>query len=375
MKKILIVAGTFLMLAACKNPTEEQHAPQAAITTNTVVLTKAQLQNAAIETSRLSEKNIATVLKLNGKIDVPPQNLISVSAPLGGYLVKTKLLPGMPVRKGEVIAILQDEQYVQLQQDYLTARSKLHFAGLEYNRQKGLNESKAASDKVTQQAEAELANLRIMVSALSEKLKLININPENLSSGKISKSISVISTITGFVSKVNINIGKYVSPGDVMFELINPDDLHLNLNVYDKDVAKLAIGQKVSAYSNAQPDKKYQCEIILISKDISNNGSTEVHCHFEQYDKGLLPGMYMNAEVETLADMANAVPESAVVSFEGKDYVFIQTAAQHYEMIAITTGTKENGYIALTDAASLKNKAIVTKGAYTLLMKLKNKEE
>ncbi|MEL1246160.1 efflux RND transporter periplasmic adaptor subunit [Flavobacterium sp. DGU11] len=363
------------MLAACKNPAEEQQAPQEAITTNTVVLTKAQLQNAAIETSRLSEKNIATVLKLNGKIEVPPQNLISVSAPLGGYLVKTKLLPGMPVRKGEVIAILQDEQYVQLQQDYLTARSRLHFAGLEYNRQKGLNESKAASDKVTQQAEAELANLRILVSALSEKLKLININPENLSSGKISKSITVISTITGFVSKVNINIGKYVSPGDVMFELINPDDIHLNLNVYDKDVALLAIGQKVSAYSNAQPDKKYLCEIILISKDINANGSTEVHCHFKQYDKGLLPGMYMNAEVETLAAMANAVPESAVVSFEGKDYVFIQTAAQHYEMIAITTGTKENGYIALTDAASLKNKAIVTKGAYTLLMKLKNKEE
>ncbi|WP_407934968.1 efflux RND transporter periplasmic adaptor subunit [Flavobacterium arundinis] len=375
MKKILILAGTFLMLAACKNPAEEQQAPQEAITTNTVVLTKAQLQNAAIETSRLSEKNIATVLKLNGKIEVPPQNLISVSAPLGGYLVKTKLLPGMPVRKGEVIAILQDEQYVQLQQDYLTARSRLHFAGLEYNRQKGLNESKAASDKVTQQAEAELANLRILVSALSEKLKLININPENLSSGKISKSITVISTITGFVSKVNINIGKYVSPGDVMFELINPDDIHLNLNVYDKDVALLAIGQKVSAYSNAQPDKKYLCEIILISKDINANGSTEVHCHFKQYDKGLLPGMYMNAEVETLAAMANAVPESAVVSFEGKDYVFIQTAAQHYEMIAITTGTKENGYIALTDAASLKNKAIVTKGAYTLLMKLKNKEE
>lgn len=375
MKNIVLLFSILMILSACKSTPDELQTPDSPVSQNTVSLTGAQLQNAGLKTARLSEKNMATVLKLNGKIDVPPQNLVSVSAPMGGYLVHTKLLPGMPVKKGEVIATLQDAQYVQMQQDYLAAKSKLYFAGLEYSRQKSLNESKASSDKVTQQAEAEMAGLRITLSALSEKLKLININPDKLSSGKISSTINIISAINGFVSRVNVNIGKYISTADVMFELVNPADIHLTLMVFDKDVAKLSIGQKLLAYSNAAPDIKYQCSIILISRDINTDGSTEVHCHFEQYNKNLLPGMYMNAEVEILAGGVPAIPVSAIVSFEGKDYVFIQAGKQQYKMLAVTTGTKENGFIALIDTEQLNNKVIVTDGAYTLLMKLKNKEE
>ena len=375
MKNLLNIIIALIFLTSCSDKEAKAEQPDVAENEYAVVLTDAQMKNAGIETATLTEKNIAAVLKLNGKIDVPPQNLVSVSAPLGGYLLNTRLMPGMRVKKGEVIATLQDVQYVQLQQDYLAAKSRLHFTGLEYNRQKSLNESKASSDKVTQQAEAEMANLRITVNALSEKLKLININPRNLSADNITRNILIVSAITGYVSKVNVNTGKYLNPGDVMFELVNPDDVHLKLTVYDKDVPNLSIGQKLMAYSNAAPDKRYQCKIFLISKDISNDGSTEVHCRFEQYDKDLLPGMYMNAEVETSAGVASAVPEAAIVTFDGKDYVFVQTDNQQYEMTKVTVGTKDDGFVALADAEQLKGKAIVTRGAYTLLMKIKNKEE
>jgi len=375
MKNISLFISMLFILNACKNTTQEQAVREKPTNENSVTLTDAQFKNANIATAQLTQKNIATVIKLNGKIDVPPQNLVSVNAPLGGYLINSKLLPGMQVKKGEVIATLQDQQYVELQQDYLTAKSKLHFAELEFARQKDLNESKASSDKVTQLAESEVSNLGITVNALSEKLKLININPNHLSANKISKNISILSTITGFVSKVNINIGKYIAPGEVMFELIDPSDIHLNLNVYDTNIAQLAIGQKVMAYSNAAPNKKYQCKIILINKDINSNGNTEVHCHFVKYDKYLLPGMYMNAEIETTSALANALPELSIVSFESKDYVFTQTTKQEYEMREVTLGAKENGYLEILNPDKFKNKKIVTNGAYTLLMKMKNKEE
>lgn len=375
MKNISLFISMLFIVNACKNTTAEQEIKQKPVNENSVVLTDAQFKNAGIATAELTQKNIAVVIKLNGKIDVPPQNLVSVSAPMGGYLINSKLLPGMLVKKGEVIAALQDQQYVQLQQDYLMTKSRLHFAELEFARQKDLNQSKASSDKITQLAESEVSNLRITLNALSEKLKLININPKNLSANKISKSITIVSAITGFVSKVNINTGKYISPGEVMFELINPNDIHLNLNVYDTNIAQLVIGQKVTAYSNAAPDKKYECKIILINKDINSNGNTEVHCHFVKYDKYLLPGMYMNAEIETASGLANAVPELSVVNFESKDYVFTETGKQHYEMTEIIVGTKENGYLEILNPEKLKNKKIVTNGAYTLLMKMKNKEE
>lgn len=375
MKNILLFLSMLFIVSACKNATEQQETKEKPVDENSVTLTDAQFKNASITTAELTEKNIATTIKLNGKIDVPPQNLVSVNAPMGGYLINSKLLPGMPVKKGEVIATLQDQQYVQLQQDYLMAKSKLHFAELEFARQKDLNQTKASSDKVTQLAESEASNLRITVNALSEKLKLININATHLSVNKISKSIVILSTITGFVSKVNINIGKYITPGEVMFELIDPSDIHLNLAVFDKDIAQLAIGQKVTAYSNAAPNKKYECKIILINKDINATGNTEVHCHFLKYDKYLLPGMYMNAEIETTAGLANALPELSIVNFESKDYVFVATGKQQYEMTEVTVGAKENGYLEIINPDKLKNKKIVTNGAYTLLMKMKNKEE
>jgi len=337
-----------------------------------VTLTDAQLKNTPIETMSLSVKNISTVLKINGKIDVPPQNLVSVSVPLGGYLKSTNLLPGMQVKKGQVIAVIENPQFIQLQQDYLMAKSKLHFAELDYNRQKKLNQSQASSDKAMQLAQSEMNNQRIMMNSLAEQLLHVNINPGSLSSGNIRKSVPVYSSINGFVSKANVNIGKFVNPSDVLFELINPNDIHLNLKVYEKDLEMLKIGQRFTAYTNAHPEKKYVGEIILISKDINADGTADVHCHFEQYDENLTPGMYMNAEIETETSFSNALPEESIVNFEGGNYVFVQEKKQTYKLIPVTLGEAENGFIQIKNFEDFKNRKIVTKNAYTLLMKLKN---
>lgn len=223
-----------------------------------------------------------------------------------------------------------------------------------------------------QQAQSEMNSQRIMMNTLAEQLQLVNINPKNLNSGNIRKSVPVYSTINGFVSKVNVNIGKFVNPSDVLFELINPNDIHLNLKVYEKDLEMLKIGQIFSAYTNTQPEKKYGGEIILISKDINADGTADVHCHFEQYDEKLTPGMYMNAEIETETSFSNALPEESIVNFEGKDYVFVEEKKQIYRMIPVTLGESENGFIQIKNVEDFNNKKIVTKNAYTLLMKLKN---
>ena len=173
-----------------------------------------------------------------------------------------------------------------------------------------------------------------------------------------------------------MNIGKYSKPEDVLFEIVDPSDIHLALTVFEKDIDKLAIGQKLEAYTNNDPSKKYLCEIILIGKDFSHDRSVQVHCHFEQYDKSLVPGMYMNAEVQVSTNNAFVIPNEGLVRFEGKQYVFIQNNNK-YEMQEVHTQNTENGYtqIIFTDSTEIKHKTFVTKGAYTLLMKMKNKED
>ncbi|MBS1775594.1 MAG: efflux RND transporter periplasmic adaptor subunit [Bacteroidetes bacterium] len=371
LKTIAFPIASFLFWQCGNQP---KALPESTSTNDSIVkLTSAQLKNASVETAILSDKNIATVIRLNGKIDVPPQSLVSVSVPLGGYLKSTRLLSGMHVSKGEVIAVLEDPQYVRLQQEYLQTKSKLHFAEINYQRQKALNESQASSDKTTQEAQSEMENQRILQKALAQQLKLISVNPDLLTEATITKSVPVYCTINGYVSKVNVNIGKYVNPSEVLFELIDPADIHLNLKAYEKDVNKLHIGQKLIAYSNANPTKKYAGEIILISKDISNEGISEIHCHFEQYDNSLLPGMYMNAEIETHSALSQALPEESIVNFEGKDYVFERKDSLQFVMLPVLTGLKENGFIQILNGSNLIGKEIVVKNAYTLLMALKNK--
>lgn len=377
MKNILIILIGSVLFTACGAEKSKEQVSNQSLSENTIALTDAQFKSAGIELGKLEKRDISTILKLNGKIDVPPQNMVSVSMPLGGFLKSTKLLPGMHIKKGEIIATMEDQQYIQLQQEFLTAKSKLTFIENEYNRQKELNQSKASSDKFFQQTEMEYKNQKIMVSSLGEKLQLINVNPESLNESSLSRTINLYSSIDGFVSKVNVNIGKYVSPTDILFELINPEDIHLNLKVFEKDLDKLSIGQKLVTYNNNQLDKKYPCEIILISQDLSADRSADVHCHFNDYDKTLLPGMYMNAEIEIRTRNSLSINEDAIVSFEGKNFVFISTGKNQFELLEIKKASTENNFteVASIDKRDLSSFQFVTKGAYSLLMQMKNKSE
>lgn len=365
------------ILTSCGSEQTNTEVTTETLNENVVELTDAQLKNSKIEIGKIGQRSISSLLKVNGSIDVPPQNMVSISIPLGGYLKSTKLLAGMHISKGEILAVMEDQQYITLQQEYLTAKAKLLFAEDEFTRQEELNKSKAASDKVFQQAKVDYTTQKILVKSLSEKLKLIGINPENLNENNISRSINITSPIDGYVSHVNINIGKYANPSDILFELVNPTDIHLALTIFEKDINKLFIGQKLMAYTNINPDKKYPCEIILIGKDLSHNRSAEVHCHFEQYDKTLIPGMFMNAEIEVQSSNALVIPTDAIVRFEGKEYIYEATGNRQFSMLEVTTQNNENGFTQITFAnnADRSNQIFVTKGAYTLLMKMKNTEE
>lgn len=377
MNKKIFVFGLLLSIGlACSKKTETTATETATVVEKVVNLTPAQLKNVDLEVAKPESRTLSAKLKVNGKIDVTPQNLVSISMQMGGYLKNTSLLPGMFVQKNSVIATMEDQQYIDLQQNYLSTMAKLQYAEKEYQRQKDLNQNQASSDKVFQQAEADFKNLKIAKRALSEKLRLIHINPNSLTEQSISKSVNILSPISGYVSKVNVNIGKYVGPTDVLFELINPDDIHLNIKVFEKDIQKLHIGQTLYAYNNSNPTEKYICKIILISQDISNNDhSAEVYCHFEKYDKNLLPGMYMNADIELKNETQLSIQKEAIVSFEDKEYVFVKKGNNQYEMTEMVLGTAENNFVAITNSEVLKDQEIVIKGAYTLLMQLKNKAE
>lgn len=275
------------------------------------------------------------------------------------------------------MAELEDQAYIQLQQDYLTTKARLNYLNREYSRQRELNQSKATSDKVYQQTQSEYQSQQVMLKALAEKLRMVGINPDRLTENNLTRTLRLYSPIDGYVTKVNVNIGKFVVPTDVLFELVDPRDLHLMLTVFEKDLDKLEIGQRVLAYRTNQPEKKYPGKIIYIGKDVTNDRAVEVHCHLEEEDPALVPGMFMNAEIEVQSKQAYTLPEDAIVRYGNKQFVFAARDNGFFEMLEAQTGNSEHGFTALVPGQTIKpeSQTYVTRGAYTLLMKLKNKEE
>jgi len=370
----ILAACFFIAAMACNQPVNNEPAPTEPAL-HTVVLTPAQFKNANLVVGTLSQKEISALIRVKGKVDVPPQKLMSVSVPLGGYLKSSNLLPGMRVQQGEVIAVVEGEQYIQLQQDYLMAKEKLIWLEQEYKRQRELLATQSASQKTFQMASADYSSQQVLVNALLQKLKLVGIQPENVNKDKISASISVRAGLSGYVAAVHVNAGKYLTPSDVLFEIISTDDIHLALKVFEKDIPMLQIGQSVMAYTNQQPEKKYPCRILLMGKEIAADRSIEIHCHFNQHNLSLLPGTFMNAEIEVKNKAANVLPDEALVQFNNRQYIFVQTDSLQFVMKEVQTGISENGYTQVMNGVDRQKDKVVTRGSYTLLMMLKNKAD
>lgn len=365
-----------LLLISCgnKKPAAEKETGN---TQDIVQLTDAQLKNAGLVTGKISHSEISAKLTLTGSIEVPPQNTISVSAPLGGYLKYTRLIPGMRVHKGELIATLEDMQFIELQQDYLLAKSRLALTETEYHRQQELNSTKSSSDKVFQQAKNEYESQRIYVRSLSEKLSLAGINPSAINETNISRTVNIYAPSDGFVSKVNVNTGKHVASSEVMFEILNLQDVHLNLKVFEKDINRLRIGQELTAFTIDNADQKYLAEIVMISHNLNDQRMGEVHCHFKKYDASLLPGMFMNAEINITSHNALSLPSEAIIRWNNQNYIFLKKDKNTFEMVKVQAGINEDGMQEITSLPSdIETKGeIVIKNAYALLMQLKNKNE
>ena len=373
LKNLIAVLSILTILACTGNKTKEAVEVEKgndSLSADLVTLNAAQLKTANLAFGTAQLMSMHKILKVNGAIDVPPSNIVSISIPMGGYLKKTSLIPGMFVKKGNLLAVLEDPSYIELQQDYLTAKSKLVYLEADFNRQRDLNATKSTSDKIFQLARSDYESQKYLTKSLSEKLQLLGLDPLALNENNISRAINFNAPINGYVTKVNVNIGKYVTPTDILFEIIDPSDLHLRLIVYENDATNLKVGNKVSFYTNNDIRKKYLAKVAVINPNINEDKTTEVHCHLVNESVRLYPGTSANAEIELNDAKVNAVPEQAIVKWQNKPFVFVKTEANTFKMIPVELGVITNGFVEIK--TNLSKQEIVTTNAYILLMKLKN---
>jgi cobalt-zinc-cadmium efflux system membrane fusion protein len=366
-----------LISFSCSAPSEKQNS---AVTveknSNEVVLSDEQFKSVKIELGSVENRSLSGSIKANGMLDVPPQNLVSISAPLGGFVKSTELLQGMHVNKGQVVVILEHPDYIQLQQDYLDNKNQLEFQEQEYNRQLDLSKENVNALKALQHSKATYLSTKAKVEGLRAKLKLVNINPTDIESGEIKNSINVISPISGYVSQVNVNIGMHVNPTDIMFRIVDTEHVHAEAQVFEKDIPKLKIGQPAHILLSNE-SKERLAKVFLIGKEITAERTVRVHCHLEGEDSNLIPGTYFSAIIETGLSSVSALPLSAIVNFDAKHFIFVEkNAVKHqYELLEIKTGATDGTYMEIDSPLNDFKGKIVVNGAFELLNTLKNVEE
>jgi cobalt-zinc-cadmium efflux system membrane fusion protein len=371
---VLVFFAVFIF--SCSTKKAEDATTEESVSLSELQLNGEQLKSLGLQFGNAEKQRMSSTIQLQGKIDLPPQNMISVNFPLGGYLRSTKLIPGMQVRKGDVIALMEDQSIVQLQQDYLSAKAKQELIKQEFERQQILYNSNAGTSKAFQIAEGEMKMQSVLVKSLSEKLKLIGIDPAALNETNISGQLPIRSTINGYVSKVNVNIGKYVQPTETMFELIDPDDIHAALTIFEKDLPYIKIVNTVNIKFMGDKNGVFPAKVILVNKGVDEDRTATAHCHFTIHPTQLFPGMLIQADVSVSDREVKALPDEAIVRSGNQQFVFYKSVDNKFVMIPVITGLSGNGRTEIQSGLEqLPNGSIVLNNAYQLLGMLKNTEE
>lgn len=349
-----------------------------------VELREDQIALADIEMGTIEMLPMAGTLKVNGTITVAPQNYATVCMPLGGFVKSTSIMPGDVVKKGQTLARLENQEFVDIQQNYLEAKNKFEFAEAEFKRHTQLYEEDVYSKSNLQQVTADYKNLKAQLTSFEQKLALIGINPKNLHEDDISRSVALVSPISGFVKAVNINIGKFVSPSDVLFEIVNTDKLLLELSIFEKDVDRVSPDQKIHFYINNETEL-HEAAIYQTSKAINADKSYKVYAAVSSECENLIPGMYVNALIATTPNLVAAVPSESIVNFEDKDYIFVFDKNKEengkpfteYRMIEVQKGLENGKFteVVLPEGFDVEAARVVVKGAYNLLSAKKNAGE
>lgn len=376
------------MMVACSRSSNKEEQKQepvketAVAKNNALELTAQQMQNVGIEVGPIPQMNLDAVIKASGQLAVPPQNKADVSLLSGGVISHINVLEGQQVRKGQVLATVNNQELIKIEQDYLAAKNNFTYVAAEYDRQNQLQAAGAGTGKSYQSATATYKAEQARLQAYESQLRQLAISPQKISSGNIVSTFPILSPISGTVGKITSNTGAYVQPGTSIMEVVDNSKIHCDLIVFEKDLMAVKMGQKVNFQLTNQQNMVITGKINGINKSFENESKgVVVHAEIDNpQHQNLIPGMYVTALISTGAKQTSALPVDAVVRQAGKQYIFIITgrndSSYTFKKVEVATGITELGYVAIRPMNDLPaDIKVVTKGAFYLESKLSGSDD
>lgn len=350
-------------ITSCKNSTEgeeehteepgehEEEGEEGHGAGEEAMLTQNQFEALDMKIDTLRQRNMSGFVEANGQLEVPPQNEASVTAVIGANVVDIKVIEGDKVRKGQVLAYTSHPDIVKIQTDFMNASNELQFQEKEFSRQQKLYEAGVGSGETFQRAEAELQSAKGRVQGLKSQLQLLNLNSSSIQDGSISQRIPIVSPIAGSVQEINVKTGQFAQAQMPMFEIVNTEDVHADLMVFEKDISKLEVGQKVKLNVQSLSGTELDAEIISISQSFDRERKAiHVHAEIENKPENLIPGMYVRGRILVDETSSIALPEDAIGRDGDEQFAFLAEREEEgwsFKPVKITTGTSEGGWVSV----------------------------
>jgi cobalt-zinc-cadmium efflux system membrane fusion protein len=348
-------------------------------------------------------RNLTTVVKSNGQLEVPPANSADITAVIGGNVKEIKVFHGDRVSKGQLLAVLEHPDYIALQESFAEVANRLEFLEQEFERQKELFENNVGAGRDFQQAKSEYNTAKTKYEGLKSRLQLINLSPAKIKEGIISNTVSILSPINGFINEVNIKVGSYVDAKDILLEITDNSAIHADFMVYEKDVHLVKEGQKVHFTVSNRPGEELTATVFAIGKEFeANSRAVHIHAKINEKVSGLITGMYISGHLHTDEKYTRALPNDAIVTEGTKSYIFIldnqaleerekdepaneeihadnednaEENSMAFRMVEVIPGLKDDGYTEIHLINSLPdNTQVVLNTAYYLLADMKKEE-
>lgn len=362
-------------------------------------LTEEQMKAVGITLGSVEMKELTSTIKANGQLRVPNNNKATVTSLYGGIIRTLNIQVGSSVKKGQVIATIANPEFIRLQEDYLTTNSRITYAEQEYRRQRELFDNDAGARKNLQSADAELKTLRTKKASLLRQLQMMGISPGSVNNGNMRSGLVITAPISGTVSSIASQIGSYVDVSSPVAEIIDNNSIHLDLQVFEKDLPKMRAGQVVHFKLTNNPETEYDAEIYSIGSSFENDSKTiSVHANVTGNKTGLIDGMNITGIVSLNKSVTPAIPDEAIVEADGKFYVFVRTGKKSeayeshekgagkpvetkaesftFEKVEVVKGSSDMGYTAVTTVKEIPADAqIAVKGAFFINAKLTNSGE
>lgn len=369
----LISVCCFAVISCESKPEDTEVAKKQATADSTAIdrmtLTSQQYESIGIELGKVKNETVSDEIKANGIVELPPENQATLSLPVSGKINYMKGIPGQAVHKGELLATLESFEFIQLQQDYLQNASQLVFQEKELERQRTLSTENVGARKNFEQAQANQRSTKALLQSLEAKLKILGLSAATLSSKGITPAVRVVSSVNGYITAANVNLGKEVAAGQSIFEVVDKTDMHMWLTVFEQDAPKIKVSQSVLVqFNNGQ--KPVEGSVIMVGKVLEGEARTlNVHAHLTDKKQAtqLVPGAYVSARIRTGNRPAVMVPAASVVRKGATGFIYIEEKPKAFHRIPVEIGSAlKDDLVEIITPENIENQQLVVKGAYLI---------